>query len=686
MHPLQAKIDLLNNARAELKVNSVGLEDIIDRIIDIISIVFLKPEFVKHPIVIPTFGFSAVGKTTLIRKVIAALSVEHSFAEIDARNLSGYTLINTLEEKLGAERINDSSGQPLFVMLDEFHNISKSNSNYDDCYDLWSFLRDGIVPNDRGSKVKHVRYILSAMLQEDVDVSTLDVEANSKIKEEKVRYQIQKSIREFVVANRFKIEAGPSDFISAEEEAELDIDDMLDSLESKTGFADSDSTEDFNLSKASFSQMLYAMIQHFCDNRAALSYVAFMASTPESLIAFMDLNVDKQKINSVYDFSKSVVFLCGNFYSFDYAKYGSSSMYDADQIRDITLSFTDTELKEILSQNFSPEQINRFGSNFILFPSVSKASFESFIRSNLEQFCSNLKAEYNFSLGIEPNVYSYIYGRGVQPLEGYGPLKSEVATFISKSFVLVSQALIEEANGGIIVFDSNHKVLALNFLKGKQPFRIISRPDASFDNEKIDPEILVFNCIDLAAKILVYASEFQSTPGQIVVSVNKNNPNVFLYYTPTDSTRNRLSLIKLTLAARALAFEIYGDQAPLIYGHDIKNASLMMQNLVMNQRLQLKEIEGYVLDFNVEFKYLEDELAKFFKDFRKESLELVEILHGFRGSVELEQIEFFLLSKGFDFTQVDNFKVINNPYSQKLSELTGNVTFAMPFKQNSSLI
>jgi hypothetical protein len=674
MKSLQARIELLNTAKEELISSNFGLEDIIRRIFEILQIIILEPKYVTHPIIIPLFGFSAVGKTTLIRQVIAALDLHHSFAEIDVRDLANNTLIHALEDRLGTERINDSSGEPLFVLLDEIDNLTKHNSNFDDCYDLWGFLSDGIISNDRGSKVKHVRFILSVMAQEDISLIELDDVTNSKSKEEKTKYQIQKSIRKFVADNKYRLEAGAADFISADEEENIDIDDMLDN------FSESDSSKDkdFDLTSSSYSQMLYAMIQHFCDNKEALPYSAFINCDPDSLICFMDANVNRQKMSSVYDFSRSVVFLCGNFFSFDHAKYGPASLYDADQIREITQGVTEKQLKEHLAQDFTPKQINRFESNIILFPSVSKQSFQLFIEDNLNRYCSDLRADHEFILAIEPNVYNYIYGRGVDPLEGYRPLKSEIARFKSVTFVLIAKAMVEGATEGILVFDNGCKQLVLNYLKADRPEQIKSLRDSTFNDEKVDPEVLSLNCIDLAGKFLVYAKYFNTLPSQAVISVNRNYPNVFLFCSTTDSTESRNGLIRVSLAARALSKELFDDQAPLLYAEDLRYASLMLQDLLFSQQMRFKDRDQCIAEFNLEVKYVEEDLAKFFQENRKTAIDLIQILHKIKGPVDLEMIFEFLEGNGFSLTPNDNYKITNRPYSLRLAEMTGNIEFAMP--------
>ncbi|MGL4759405.1 MAG: hypothetical protein ACRCXZ_08770, partial [Patescibacteria group bacterium] len=147
-------LEKINIVREQLKLKFIGIDEIIDRFIDSVQIIFLEPDLVTKPIIINFFGLPAVGKSTLVKEFRDLMEIGHSFVEVDVRHLANYTLVDSIEDALGEERSVDSQGKPLFILLEEFHHITNEDASYKDCYDLWSFMSDGKVANNQGDKIK----------------------------------------------------------------------------------------------------------------------------------------------------------------------------------------------------------------------------------------------------------------------------------------------------------------------------------------------------------------------------------------------------------------------------------------------------------------------------------------------------------------------------------------------------
>ncbi len=674
----------INQVRVQLKQMFIGLDEIIDRLVDNVQILFLEPELVNQPIIVNLFGLPAVGKTTLIRAFIKLMDAGHSFAEIDVRKLTNYSLVDALEDTLGEERSIDCQGKPLFILLDEFHNLTREGNSFMDCYDLWNFMSDGKIPNNLGEKIKNVKFFLSLMTQYDINFTQLDEKLTAKDRKSQAISQLQRAIYKFTADNKFKLSAKSDDFVSRNSSEEFEIDKLLDEddeeeEETNEKYTDVDSAdnvesekiEPFDLLKQSYSKMLYVAVKHFCNTGTDFSFDQYYGLEPYGVSSFIDNNVDKNKLNSEYDFSKSVMFICGNFYTFDYALYGHSSLYDADQLREITAAFTVRQLRESLSTKLSPEQLNRLGSTFLLLPSFGKVSFETLITLKLDWFRELVIHNHKFNLSFHSSIATYLYNRGVSPLEGFRPLNAEIASFVSVGFGLVVKSIADGNDSGRLWFNETTKTVELqstnNFYQ--------SHKNQSFIDDAVDQEVMLLNSIEVAAQVMIYAKEFRSIPKQIVVGVNKNQDNILQLHEAIDSYKIRIAKIKFTLAPSILATELFGEEAPLIYSKDLAIAANMLQDLVVNHQFKIEEQDTYIREFNRIGKDVREQLAKFFKENRTTALNLIDFINQSNGPVDNTKLVEFLKTNGFFVIGEQEF--VTSAEKLKFSSLLGKTSYSL---------
>ncbi|MGL4758370.1 MAG: hypothetical protein ACRCXZ_03475, partial [Patescibacteria group bacterium] len=547
-----------------------------------------------------------------------------------------------------------------------------------DCYDLWSFMSDGKVANNQGDKIKNLKFFLALMSQNDISFSEIDTKPIGKDRKSSSISQLQRAIHKFITDNKFKFSVGPDDFVSRSTLEDLEIENTFNSEDDE----DEDETapaqlalsksEAYDLIKESYTKMLFVAVKHFCGSDCELSYEDFCSMGVEMVSSYISNNVDKNKLNSEYDFSKSVMFICGNFYTFDYELYGNSSLYDADQLREITTRFTVRQLKDSLKSKLSREQFNRLGSNFLLLPSFGKSSFETLISQRLDVFKEIVASKHGFCITFHPSIAIYLYNRGVSPLEGFRPLKSEIDTFVSIAFGLITKAVSEGNTSGTLWFNNDSRVVELqatnNFYQ--------SLKDQSYNEDEIDQEVMLLNSIEIAARVLIYAIEFRTIPKQIVVGVNKNQQNIFQIHESVDSYKIRIAKIKFLLAPSILSNQLFGEDAPLIYSEDLGIAARMIQDLVVNHQLVIEDTETYIREFNRISKEVRKKLTELFSQHSKISLELIDLINQSKGPVDNNQILEFLKKKGlFVFTEQEFTSMTQN--EKTFSSVTGKTTYSL---------
>ena len=86
---IDAKQRDLQRIKDELKAEFVGIDYIIDELIDCVRIWYLMPEVLTRPIIVSLWGMTGVGKTDLVRKMVSKLNYQDRFAEVELSNSVG---------------------------------------------------------------------------------------------------------------------------------------------------------------------------------------------------------------------------------------------------------------------------------------------------------------------------------------------------------------------------------------------------------------------------------------------------------------------------------------------------------------------------------------------------------------------------------------------------------------------
>jgi len=140
---IEEKSSKLAKVKKNLKAKFIGLDEIIDRIIDSIQVWFITPELLLNPVIINLWGMTGVGKTDLVRKLVKELNFEDKFVEIQLNNDQKEKSIQ--EELIQSNILYEEQAILLLDEIQRFRSIdeegkAKSNSNYSD---IWELLSDG---------------------------------------------------------------------------------------------------------------------------------------------------------------------------------------------------------------------------------------------------------------------------------------------------------------------------------------------------------------------------------------------------------------------------------------------------------------------------------------------------------------------------------------------------------------
>ena len=94
------KIEKLQETKTKLKSEFVGINEIIDKVIDSITPWYLTPEVLERPVVVSLWGLTGTGKTSLIRKLINYLDLSGKTLLFDCGEQGGSSDTRLFSEKL----------------------------------------------------------------------------------------------------------------------------------------------------------------------------------------------------------------------------------------------------------------------------------------------------------------------------------------------------------------------------------------------------------------------------------------------------------------------------------------------------------------------------------------------------------------------------------------------------------
>lgn len=134
-----------------LKQDFCGLDDIIDRVINVIAPWYIMPELQRRPLVVNLWGLTGVGKTDLVRKLAAYLDFNDRYLELHIPSYLEKSNSVHLHDQL-SDHGNIHEGGPGILLLDEFQGLrsideSGNTERLTTFQDVWQLLSDGMINN-----------------------------------------------------------------------------------------------------------------------------------------------------------------------------------------------------------------------------------------------------------------------------------------------------------------------------------------------------------------------------------------------------------------------------------------------------------------------------------------------------------------------------------------------------------
>ncbi|KXJ40616.1 MAG: peptidase M41 [Methylothermaceae bacteria B42] len=164
MEARNRRLHLLGNT---LKSHFVGIDSVIDELLEAIRIWYLMPQVLTRPLIINLWGMTGVGKTDLIRQLASGLDFQERFVEVELTNADRTSWITSVRAVLNENNLNDS--EPKIILFDEiqrFNTIDEegkplTNTKFSD---FWELLSDGrLSRRDRAE----IDYLLAEIIHNE---------------------------------------------------------------------------------------------------------------------------------------------------------------------------------------------------------------------------------------------------------------------------------------------------------------------------------------------------------------------------------------------------------------------------------------------------------------------------------------------------------------------------------------
>lgn len=396
-----SKQEILDNAKKILKQEFIGIDKIIDEIIDNVSSWYFLPDLQEKPVVVNLWGLTGVGKTSLVNRLVELIDFEDSYYRFDLGEKEGsFSFRDSLDELC---ENNDTS--PVIIALDEIqHSRTVSGPFREEIENdknrmIWEMIDSG--------RIQYVEWKRGLWSFEDLIYKLLHLlKAGVEVKKGIVVNNIE------LYCNEMKVSA---------EEGERLLFVPEDEYETIIEFA---------------GEQLGLYLKKDVE-KILLSYSA------NDTILFLNKVLKIGKKPSIKNFTKALIFVLGNLDEAYTMSDNFSADIDADEFNKLSQKITVPKIKRALQSRFRNEQIARLGNIHIIYPALDKLSYQKIIENELTKYSQSLTNTFNLKVSFDSTIHETIYNEGVYPTQGVRPiftsihqvLKSKISFFYSEIFL-----------------------------------------------------------------------------------------------------------------------------------------------------------------------------------------------------------------------------------------------------------
>ena len=506
---IKSRKEVLDGVKLALKDKFIGIDDVIDKIIDSISLWYLTPELQFRPLIVSLWGITGVGKTDLVRTLVKLLNFTDKFIEIQMDMKNDYS--RNVENFLESSGID--AAEPAILLLDEiqrYRTLDEMGNMVDNKYfnDVWMLLSDGKFQNNSQRRVEIMDLLYEEMYYSDRMPADredeFDEEAPSKQNMGKGKNKQQQPKKPKV-------------------------------YKYKTSY----------WTASRFKKMLNLKI----------SAEEIMRMSLEQRTEIMEENLKLGNVNEGKSYEKLLIFISGNLdEAFVMADEVEDSERDADIYHELSKRINIIHIKHALSKQFKPEQIARFGNNHVIYPCLDKKSYYEIIKKNCAVILNRVETEHHIKIFLSNNIYDAIYRNGVFPTQGVRPAISTVYNLLGSNLpYFLYLSLVNDLNE--ISLDIKNNLLFTIINDKTYDKEVVLDIDLIREGKTIDEKILVI--VHEIGHALLYALLYKTPPKQINVNSSGFSEGFVINHSSIENKtfiRNRIAVYLGGIIAEELVF------------------------------------------------------------------------------------------------------------------------------------
>lgn len=424
------KVNRLLEAKKKLKSDFVGLDEIIDKIIDSITPWYVTPEILEKPTVISMWGLTGTGKTSLIRKLVRYLDIADKSLFFDCGEQGGESDLKLFSEKLDSlfesspvrkedPRFSDNNLKELGIEVekDEKEPINSDPLDYTFVFDEFQYMNTKNPCTGEEDNKPEGRAIWGLMDSGYIDINQFGYR--------------KKSLVDFMEDLKLLSEEFPETKLKSGR-FESSMTPVIRSRLSSCWYEEDegDGLPVFTRDDLSFFLRQLNFFSKNLGSKVGAKLNSF--TTLHEFVEYAEKYVCLLSKPKIINCSKSLIFILGNLdEAFDLTDGDMDPDIDADVYHEITSNVSYLDIKASLRKRFRDEQIGRLGNNIIIYPSLKRKDFEEVIDRELKRIVRVFEETTGNKVEISENLRKLIYLEGCIPVQGVRPIFSTINTFIS---------------------------------------------------------------------------------------------------------------------------------------------------------------------------------------------------------------------------------------------------------------
>lgn len=560
---IEEKKEKLNYISKKLKTQFFGIDQCIDKIISSIESWYCMPDILTRPTIICLWGLTGTGKTDLVRNISSLLDMSDNFVEVQMTN-KGKSNVGQTTLKGVLDHSNISYEHPGILLLDEiqrFRTIENEKEIHDSNFQDVWML---LSDGSFGQSNNIKNFVLDQIYE---DLYWQDYYKTTGNEDEDEGSKQRKYKRSIWSARTLK--------------RELQLTDSIEKI---------------------------------------------MEWSKEQKIAILKEKIRDNSFFRERVYSKVLIFISGNIDEV----YRMSDMVDevdidADILHKKSLSINLIDIKNALLKRFKPEQIARFGNSHVIYPSLSKETYQRIIQKKCDDISKNAKTKSNVNIFFDDSVYDAIYRNGVFPAQGTRPVFSTISSMVENNVPnFVMRAIKNNKKDIKISYEDKCLVSLINndLIKVKNEGEI----DKIKKGKEQNLDLLYKVSVHESGHVLAYCLLYGYSPTQIVANTASVEKNGFIGVHEMDECYlNSFKKIQVYLAGRVAEEIIFGKEL-VTHGciSDFQSATNTAASMI--RKVSMDEYVSYISaneHYNTSVRSTNKNLEKLIRDAKEKIHKLI---------------------------------------------------------------